>query len=236
MGQVSDREGSAPTLGEGEDVVRVMTVHQAKGLEFPVVVLAGLGADVHRPETSTFAVGSDGRVGMFLKGYRSTTYESHDPCWGPAAEIAAEEQRREQEEDVRLLYVAMTRAQERLVLVGARPTKDAMEGSRIGRVVAALGLAGVSRQRGGGSGARPLGCRGGGRAAGGPHGARCVARERHAAAAAGTARRRRHGRRSPPRFLQLPSVTGSPRAPELLGSCCLPAVSSPVLPGASARS
>ncbi len=138
--QVSDREGSAPTLGEGDDVVRVMTVHQAKGLEFPVVVLAGLGADGHRPETSTFAVGSDGRVGLFLKGYRNPTYEGYDPHWGPAAQIAAEEVVREQEEDVRLLYVAMTRAQERLVLVGARPTKDSMEGSRIGRIVAGLGL------------------------------------------------------------------------------------------------
>ena len=92
--ELSDREGSAPTLAEGEDVVRVMTVHQAKGLEFPVVVLAGLGADFHRPETSTFVVGSDGRVGVFLKGYRHKTYEAHDPCWGPAAEIAAEEGRR----------------------------------------------------------------------------------------------------------------------------------------------
>jgi ATP-dependent helicase/nuclease subunit A len=139
-GQVSDREGSAPTLGEGDDVVRVMTVHQAKGLEFPVVVLAGLGADAHRPGTSTFAVGSDGRVGLFLKGYRNQTYEPYDPCWGPAAEIAVEEVLKEQEEDVRLLYVAMTRAQERLVLVGARPAKDAMDKSRIGRIVSALGL------------------------------------------------------------------------------------------------
>ncbi len=88
MGEVSDREGSAPTLGEGEDVVRIMTVHQAKGLEFPVVVLAGLGADAHRPDMSTFAIGSDGRVGVFLKGYRNRTYEDYDPHWGPAAEVA----------------------------------------------------------------------------------------------------------------------------------------------------
>jgi ATP-dependent exoDNAse (exonuclease V) beta subunit len=139
-GRAGDREGTAPTLAEGEDVVRVMTVHQAKGLEFPVVVVAGLGADFHRPETGTFVVGSDGRTGVFLKGYRNETYETHDPCWGPAAEIAAEEVEKEREEDIRLLYVAMTRAQERLVLVGARPQKDAIEGSRIGRILRALGL------------------------------------------------------------------------------------------------
>jgi ATP-dependent helicase/nuclease subunit A len=118
----------------------VMTVHQAKGLEFPAVVLGGLGADAHRRETSTFAVGREGQVGLFLKGYRNDTYEQYDPCWGPAAEIAGEESQREQDEDVRVLYVAMTRAQERLVLVGSRPAKDAMDNSRIGRIVSALGL------------------------------------------------------------------------------------------------
>ena len=140
MGQIADREGSAPTLGENEDVVRIMTVHQAKGLEFPVVMLAGLGADAHRPDAASFAVGADGRVGVFLKGFRKDTYETYDPHWGPAADIAADEVRREREEDVRLLYVAMTRAQERLLLVGARPLKDSMDGSRIGRIVSALGL------------------------------------------------------------------------------------------------
>lgn len=139
-GRLSDREGSAPTLTEGEDVVRVMTVHQAKGLEFPVVALAGLGADFHRPEARTLMVDGDGRAGIFLKGHWNRTYEEHHPCWGPAAEIAAKEWEKEREEDVRLLYVAMTRAQERLVLVGSRPQNDSTEGSRIGRILAALGL------------------------------------------------------------------------------------------------
>ena len=44
--ELSDREGSAPTLAEGEDVVRMMTVHRAKGLEFLTVILGGLGSDV----------------------------------------------------------------------------------------------------------------------------------------------------------------------------------------------
>ena len=141
MGRLSDREGSAPTLAEGEDVVRIMTIHQAKGLEFPVVALVGLGADAYQPRTSLFAVGGDGRLGLFLKGHRQRTYESHDPCWGPAVEIATEESEREREEDVRLLYVAMTRAEEQLLLVGAKPTREGMEGTRIGRILTALGIA-----------------------------------------------------------------------------------------------
>ncbi len=82
-GQVSDREGSAPTLGEGDDVVRVMTVHQAKGLEFPVVVLAGLGADAHRPETSTFAVGQRRSGGGVPQGLPQPHLRSARPLLGP---------------------------------------------------------------------------------------------------------------------------------------------------------
>ncbi len=85
-------------------------------------------------------MGDDGRMGVFLKGSQRSNYESHDLCWGPAAEIVADERVREQEEDVRLLYVAMTRAQERLVLVGARPGGDKAENCRIGRIVLGLGL------------------------------------------------------------------------------------------------
>jgi ATP-dependent helicase/nuclease subunit A len=140
MGDLSDREGSAPTLAEGEDVVRVMTVHQAKGLEFPMVVLAGLGSDVLHVAPPEFVVGDDGRMGAFLKGSQRKSYELHDLCWGPAAEIAAGERTKQLEEDTRLLYVAMTRAMERLVLVGARPKGDSLEKCRIGRIVAGLGL------------------------------------------------------------------------------------------------
>jgi len=140
MGELADHEGSAPTLAEGEDVVRIMTVHQAKGLEFPVVVLAGLGSDVRGPEAGDFMVSDDGRIGVFLKGSKHKTYEAADLSWGPAAAILAEERTKECEEDVRLLYVALTRAESRLVLVGAAPQDGKLERGRIGRIIAALGL------------------------------------------------------------------------------------------------
>ncbi len=141
MGDLSDAEGSAPTLAEGENVVRIMTVHQAKGLEFPVVVLTGLGAPLRRDDVPQFIVANDGRAGVFVRGSRRDTYENHDLCWGPAAEILEEKKLQERQEDQRLLYVAMTRAKERLILVGARPRKsDRLDGCHIGWIVSALGF------------------------------------------------------------------------------------------------
>ena len=139
MADLGDDEGNAPSLAEGEDVVRVMTVHQAKGLEFPVVLLAGLGSDTWQENPGEFVIGSDGRAAALVKG-ETSVYETSDPHWGPAPEILADEQRREAEEDVRLLYVAMTRAQDKLVLVGARPTGNKADSRRIGRIVTALGV------------------------------------------------------------------------------------------------
>jgi len=139
MGDLGDDEGNAPSLAEGEDVVRVMTVHQAKGLEFSVVLLAGLGSDAWQENPGEFVIGSDGRAAALVRGVTSN-YETSDPHWGPAPEILADEQSREEEEDVRLLYVAMTRAKDKLVLVGARPSGNKADSRRIGRIVTALGL------------------------------------------------------------------------------------------------
>ncbi len=140
MDDLSDREGSAPILAEGEDVVRIMTVHQAKGLEFPVVLLAALGSDVRTSDAADFMVADDGRAGVFLRGSARDRYEDQDLSLGPAADVLESERAKEREEDIRLLYVAMTRAEKRLILVGAKPSAGAMEKSRIGRVLHALDI------------------------------------------------------------------------------------------------
>ncbi len=142
IGELSDDEGSAPTLAEDEDAVRVMTIHQAKGLEFPVVVLAGLGSDSPGSRNGTYLIGHDGRMAVVLKDSKRTSYETCDLALGPAREIIEDEACREREEDVRLMYVAMTRAQERLFLVGARPS-GGLDNCRLGRIALALGLDGL---------------------------------------------------------------------------------------------
>jgi ATP-dependent helicase/nuclease subunit A len=106
-------EPDAPVEGVEPDAVRLMTIHAAKGLEFPVVCLADLG---RQPNTQTPDLLVDGgRVGlrlMRLDGARSTPALDYE-------ELCRERREREAEEEDRILYVAMTRARERLLLSGA---------------------------------------------------------------------------------------------------------------------
>ncbi len=106
-------EPDAPVEGVEPDAVRLMTIHAAKGLEFPVVCLADLG---RQPNTQTPDMLVDGeRVGlrlMRLDGARSTPALDYE-------QLCEERRAREAEEEDRILYVAMTRARERLLLSGA---------------------------------------------------------------------------------------------------------------------
>jgi ATP-dependent helicase/nuclease subunit A len=110
---VAAREPEAPLEAEGLDAVRLMTIHAAKGLEFPVVVVADLGRD-GRAGDDALHVSNDGRVGLevaSLTGRRDAALELE--------QIRADQQREADAEERRILYVAMTRARERLILSGA---------------------------------------------------------------------------------------------------------------------
>jgi ATP-dependent helicase/nuclease subunit A len=105
-------EPDAPVEGVEPDAVRLMTIHAAKGLEFPVVCLADLG---RQPNTQTPDLLVDGdRIGlrlMRLDGARSSPALDYE-------ELCGERRAREAEEEDRILYVAMTRARDRLLLSG----------------------------------------------------------------------------------------------------------------------
>ncbi|MBJ7471089.1 MAG: UvrD-helicase domain-containing protein [Solirubrobacteraceae bacterium] len=100
----------------GSDAVTLMTVHQSKGLEFDTVIVAGLGS---RPRLSAPALigaprGDDGRLGLRLRPSPGAPLQAlfdHD-------ELTAELRAREEEELRRVLYVALTRARERLIVSG----------------------------------------------------------------------------------------------------------------------
>ena len=106
--QARARETAVPE--SDEDAVRVMTVHGAKGLEFPILVLAGLNsAPTHRPGAVLFdrECGSvEVKVGSGDSSFRTSGY----------TELAELDKKREEEEDVRLMYVAATRARDHLIV------------------------------------------------------------------------------------------------------------------------
>lgn len=114
------RQRSA-SLGENEDVVRVMTLHASKGLEFPVVFLPDLAADFGRKgkKSSLFL---DAHTGMAMTLVKPEERLKKDTFATRA--IAAKKNREEMSEESRLLYVGMTRAKERLILV-ASPSNQA---------------------------------------------------------------------------------------------------------------
>ena len=111
--------------GRPGNEVRVMTVHGAKGLEAPVVILADATADPARlgrtPITLDFEIGSRGASPLLRP-------KKEERC-PPFEEAIVAEEKRDLEEHWRLLYVALTRAADRLIVAGVapKPKKDGSE-------------------------------------------------------------------------------------------------------------
>src|SRR6185436_12347432 len=96
----------APILEEGSDGVRMMTVHKAKGLEFPVVVLADLTCKLSRAEAGRWLDAANDKCALKIGGWAPIDLLLHD----------AEEAARDRAESERLAYVAATRARDLLVI------------------------------------------------------------------------------------------------------------------------
>ena len=108
---------AARTLGENENVVRVMTIHKSKGLEFPVVFVAQLGKRFNTRDTSENV--------LFHQNFGIGIYQSMEALFGLTRtknfvrEIIKQKLTAENlAEELRILYVAMTRAREKLFLTG----------------------------------------------------------------------------------------------------------------------
>lgn len=105
----------ARVLGENDNVVRVMSVHKSKGLEFPVVIVAGLGRPFNLADSKAPMV-LHKELGIGSRYVNLTTRRRSESI----AAVAIKERLRLESlaEEMRILYVAMTRAQARLFMVG----------------------------------------------------------------------------------------------------------------------
>ena len=113
--KVSDNVSLGASQSIGANVVRIMTVHRSKGLEFPAVILGGTGSSFRFiRELRQSSVLCDGKFGIGILALKGnirirTIYRS-------AIEAAA--YKKQLAEEMRLLYVAMTRAMDRIIMIG----------------------------------------------------------------------------------------------------------------------
>lgn len=108
--------GEAARAGENDDTVRIMSIHKSKGLEFPVVFLAGAGKQFNRQD-------SRGKILIDEKlGVATDFFDLEQKVKAPTLKKNVLSRRMNLEsmgEELRVLYVAMTRAKEKLIITAA---------------------------------------------------------------------------------------------------------------------
>ncbi len=105
--------GLAKTVGENDEAVRIMSIHKSKGLEYPVVFVSGMGKGF-QADKGSFSY--DDKLGIALKYRNPVTRIAHDtPLYNLVKAKAKEEDRGEY---LRILYVALTRAVDKLIITG----------------------------------------------------------------------------------------------------------------------
>ncbi|MBF1172506.1 MAG: PD-(D/E)XK nuclease family protein, partial [[Eubacterium] sulci] len=110
-------------LGEADDVVKIMTIHKSKGLEFPMVIVAGMNGRLQYSNQEDLMIHKDIGVGLTLKSleghWKKTTLMQKL--------IGRKIRQKERDEEERILYVALTRARDILYLVGTVDKESAYE-------------------------------------------------------------------------------------------------------------
>ena len=114
--------GQTKLLSEKDDVVRIMTIHKSKGLEYPMVILAGLGKRFNYSKDRGMAtIHKD--IGIGLDFVNPELHLRKKTLLQKL--IASEMDREAAEEELRILYVGCTRAMDKLVLLGSSRKKEA---------------------------------------------------------------------------------------------------------------
>lgn len=131
---------AASGVSEYADVVRIMTVHKSKGLEFPVVILAKCGAAFNRhDQMKKMLIHPEMKLGLRI--FDRENRRTFDSVPYVAARLAIGEAA--QAEELRVLYVALTRAREKLILVGGGNAQRKTESIVQTAAQAVLGETGV---------------------------------------------------------------------------------------------
>jgi ATP-dependent exoDNAse (exonuclease V) beta subunit len=111
----ADAEAAIAASSEHDDAVKIMTIHKAKGLEFPVVCVPDLGRPLGRGLEGPVVLDFEGQGGAMRVGLQIPNSGQKVFEW-PDVEKRAD--RETEAEELRLIHVAMTRAEERLILSG----------------------------------------------------------------------------------------------------------------------
>ncbi|MBQ3123729.1 MAG: helicase-exonuclease AddAB subunit AddA [Firmicutes bacterium] len=112
--------GQTKLISENDDVVRIMTIHKSKGLEYPVVILAGMGKSFsYKRDKHTLAMHREVGIGLELVNrkehwHKRTLVQKL---------IDRRIQRESAEEEMRVLYVGCTRAMDKLIFLGTTKKK-----------------------------------------------------------------------------------------------------------------
>ena len=107
--------GEASLLGENDNLVRVMSIHKSKGLEFPVVILTGMGKKINNKDAAGDVV-IDRELGIGTNVVRVKERTKSQTIIKSA--VSKKIIRDNISEEMRILYVAMTRAREKLFITG----------------------------------------------------------------------------------------------------------------------
>lgn len=115
------KAGQAMMVSEEDDLVRIMTIHKSKGLEFPFVIVTGLGGRFNAIKSKN-GLFIDPKIGVGL-----AYVDPKQRFWRLTVQqrlILDKIREEDLEEEQRVLYVAMTRAREKLILVGSEKKKE----------------------------------------------------------------------------------------------------------------
>lgn len=121
MPEAKDNSGSG-------NVIRIMTIHKSKGLEFPMVILAGAGSRFKKGNSGSFYMHKDIGVGL--------AYVDRENHWQSRTLIqqlvSSKTEKEIMDETIRILYVALTRARDKLVIVAHQDNDGFQELARLG--------------------------------------------------------------------------------------------------------